>query len=157
MKPSSQGHLPDHEPQTTAYHTALLSSEPSPNINLWNHKVITKLFSIFLLKTPYWRMSLNWNRAYVFLRTTVPGLQNFLWTPAEPNLYFIDMTPRLRHSSWKEPCFSWSRLQSQFGLPFRKVSHQCFLVSALKPPFLWQYPSFCSTLLIRLFSSWSLL
>lgn len=72
---------------------------PSPDINLWNHKVITKLFPIFLLKTPYWRMSVNWNQAYIFPTTTEPEHQNFLWTPAELNLYFIDLVPSLRHSS----------------------------------------------------------
>lgn len=91
-----QGPLPDHEPQTTAYHTTVLSSEPSPNINLWNHKAITKLCSIFPLKTPCWRTSLNWNQAYIFPRTTERGLQNVLWTWAELNLYFIDLIPRLR-------------------------------------------------------------
>lgn len=39
-----------HEPQTTLHHTTALSSEPNPNINLWNHKAITKLCSIFLIK-----------------------------------------------------------------------------------------------------------
>lgn len=65
--PCNQRPQPDHEPQTAAYHTTVLSSEPRPNINLWNHKATTKLCSIFLLKIPY--TSLNWNQAYIFPRT----------------------------------------------------------------------------------------
>lgn len=105
LRPSKQGPPPAREPQTTAYHTTVLSSEPRPNINLWNHKVITKLCSIFLLKTPYQRMSTNWKQAYMFSRTTEPGLQNVLSTRAELNLYFIDLVLQLRHRFLKESLF----------------------------------------------------
>lgn len=143
IKAFHQGPLPDHEPQTTAYHTTVLSSEPSPNINLWNHKAIMKLCSIFPLKTPYWRTSLNWNQAYIFLRTTEPGLENVFWTLSWTEPVFHGLGPRVKTQFFKRNFISAEAAFNPILAPhFGKSSIRISWTMPLRQPFIWRYPRF---------------
>lgn len=95
------------EPQTTFHHTTALSSEPNPNINLWNHKAITKLCSIFLIKR---KKKEGWMKGR---REGARGQRGRQWTHIEEwfelksNLhYFLALWSR-GFRMFAEPCLNW--------------------------------------------------
>lgn len=115
---SSRSWAPNHNVPLTK-----LSSEPNPNINLWNHKAITKLRSIFLIERKgrgrgerqgegeetshtVERFELKSNVRYFLASAVEQGLQEVLWIWPELNVYFAALLP------WFESWFSETTLIS---------------------------------------------
>lgn len=165
-----------HEPQTTLHHTTALSSEPNPNINLWNHKDITKLCSIFLIKRKKKEGQMKGRR-----EGESKGAEGRQWTHTEEwfelksNLhYFLALwsqgfrmfsEPYLNWMCISQPCpslfepwffdFPWSCFQDYPVLQYwTLIVDLCGIV----PPelvFFIEIPQLLHKLLIRLFSCWS--